>query len=103
MAEPVDPARWPLHGLVRCGYCRGPMEPSRWLAGPRAYQCGFPCARSRADAAGLELMAYRTALAGRPDAEHPTLPPDNPAPLFAEAFRQVVVHGDLSDVRFVRA
>jgi hypothetical protein len=88
---------WPLSHLVHCGFCEQPMRPAQGAGGLRAYRCDPSCGRSDADADGLELMAYRTAVAAIP-----SLAAIAPGPaLFAEMYRRVIVHGDLSDVRFI--
>jgi hypothetical protein len=97
MTQPSDQKPWSLRGLLHCGFCEQPMHPRQQPGGLRTYGCDPPCARSDADADGLELMAYHTAVAAIPSLAA-TTPGEA---LFAEMYRRVVVHGDLSDVRFI--
>lgn len=91
---------WPLRGLVRCGYCDQPMATATGPQGRPAYACTPPCGRSRVDAEGLEWMAYRTALAAWPTLTKAAYEVGQRA-FFTETYRLIVVHGDLTDVRFV--
>ncbi|GAB3143670.1 hypothetical protein GCM10027290_20380 [Micromonospora sonneratiae] len=99
MTTPDGIDRWALHGLVRCGYCEELMQPAQSAGATRTYRCASPCGRSDADAAGLELMAFRTLIAARPD-WGATIRRADLSKLAADAYRQIVVHGDLADVRF---
>lgn len=97
-------AAWPLRGLVCCGYCDEPMDPATGPDGQRVYECAAPCGRTRACATGLEEMAHRTALAALPSLAEVDAEMDDEVgrrALFAETYRRIVVHDDLTDVRFL--
>lgn len=102
VTTPADLDRWALRGLVHCGYCEEPMQPAQQDGQPRSYRCLSPCGRSATDANGLELMAFRTAVAARTD-WGATIRRSDLTTLAADTWARIVVHGDLADVRFVPA
>lgn len=89
-----------MRGLVRCGYCDQPMVAATGRDGQPAYRCDPPCGRSHVDAAGLESMAHRTALTAWPNLTEIADEVGWQA-IFAETYRLIVVHDDLTDVRFL--
>ena len=90
---------FPLRGLVRCGYCNQPMDPGSDASGCRSYRCVEPCGRSQVDAGTLEAMAVLTLFNAMPGLTEVASEVGRAA-LCQEMYRRIVVHDDLTDVRF---